>query len=675
MLDERTPIQKKYFGVKYSHVESSEDEDRRIVHATKKVSITIAVVLSVMALLAAAFCKINASVDSVEAVQDKEPKPSYLEAMEVCKEHCHIQATGEMVCSYDLVATAMFLDRHGLHELESEAHSPYRIWLVYNQQSPGPLICLQQNARALIRVHNKLEYKEQGKETERPDLTTHWHGMFVRGSCDSDGVPGITEHGILFGDSRLYNFTVTREFGASWYHSHANLQYADGLFGPLFILPNDYVSSLSHLSSLTLLTINGVASNFSTEVYQAWADGNANLYASIDSLAMGGNVKLKHYRKMQPEVCEGGQVEDYMVFHVPPCLVEGAACPKGIIFYINAGAIVSHAVSIQHHSGTVISADAPYVISLSGNKTSIVTLLVGQRYGVEYTWDPPNNGQYDYWIGAMADFGPSIFGCAILHYDYPGAPVAVPPGRFDLTEFQGADCNSASDQVCCSEATCLATHVNLEKERSCLKPTTQPKKPLDPTGLNRCDVLVTVTLLRPPVQRWLIALDTNCHYPDGSQTSVKSPPTAYHKQHGQVLLEVAVREGRDPKDTSWVQKYNFTNVVVIPAGFQVFVTIHADYKAKEKSRHPWHQHGYDLLWLGGSTFQKKIDPQKLNYQDPISRDTVLLNSQAFSVYSFKADNPGVWFSHCHLEGHLTRGFAVVWVTAPENLLSYAIRTT
>ena len=37
------------------------------------------------------------------------------------------------------------------------------------------------------------------------------------------------------------------------------------------------------------------------------------------------------------------------------------------------------------------------------------------------------------------------------------------------------------------------------------------------------------------------------------------------------------------------------------------------------------------------------------------------------VLRFKADNPGVWFFHCHIEWHLKQGLALLLIEAPEEM--------
>lgn len=63
----------------------------------------------------------------------------------------------------------------------------------------------------------------------------HWHGIFQHHTNSFDGAAFVTQCPIVSGDSFLYKFNVENQSGTFWYHSHFNLQYCDGLRGPIVI--------------------------------------------------------------------------------------------------------------------------------------------------------------------------------------------------------------------------------------------------------------------------------------------------------------------------------------------------------------------------------------------------------------------------------------------------------
>ncbi|CAM0952252.1 unnamed protein product [Alopecurus aequalis] len=78
--------------------------------------------------------------------------------------------------------------------------------------------------------------------------------------------------------------------------------------------------------------------------------------------------------------------------------------------------------------------------------------------------------------------------------------------------------------------------------------------------------------------------------------------------------------------------------------------------------HPWHLHGHDFWVLGHG--DGKFDPaadawRLLNVKDPIMKNTVPLHPDGWTALRFRANNPGVWLFHCHIEAHVHMGMGVV----------------
>lgn len=52
---------------------------------------------------------------------------------------------------------------------------------------------------------------------------------------------------------------------------------------------------------------------------------------------------------------------------------------------------------------------------------------------------------------------------------------------------------------------------------------------------------------------------------------------------------------------------------------------------------------------------------------PMKRDTMMVAPGGYTVMRFRADNPGIWILHCHMEWHVTAGLTVTMVEAPLQL--------
>lgn len=97
--------------------------------------------------------------------------------------------------------------------------------------------------------------------------------------------------------------------------------------------------------------------------------------------------------------------------------------------------------------------------------------------------------------------------------------------------------------------------------------------------------------------------------------------------------------------------------------------------SNDPGKHPFHLHGHTFQLIerheAVGEFDEPVayDPENhAEYPEyPMIRDTVYLNPNSYMVLRFKADNPGVWLFHCHIEWHLDQGLALVLIEDPEGI--------
>ncbi|RZC00420.1 Laccase-17 [Glycine soja] len=101
---------------------------------------------------------------------------------------------------------------------------------------------------------------------------------------------------------------------------------------------------------------------------------------------------------------------------------------------------------------------------------------------------------------------------------------------------------------------------------------------------------------------------------------------------------------------------NGTMVVVLPFNTSVELVVQ-DTSILGAESHPLHLHGFNFFVVGQGfgNYDPKKDPENFNLVDPIERNTVGVPSGGWVAIRFLADNPGVWFMHCHLEVHTSWG--------------------
>ncbi|KAJ2831251.1 hypothetical protein FBU31_002313 [Coemansia sp. 'formosensis'] len=89
--------------------------------------------------------------------------------------------------------------------------------------------------------------------------------------------------------------------------------------------------------------------------------------------------------------------------------------------------------------------------------------------------------------------------------------------------------------------------------------------------------------------------------------------------------------------------------------------------------HPLHLHGHafqiteygpaDLL----APVNRTADPVVKNIGVPAKRDTMVIPPYQYIKVRFRADNPGVWLLHCHMDIHFALGMAMTFIEAPDVL--------
>lgn len=79
--------------------------------------------------------------------------------------------------------------------------------------------------------------------------------------------------------------------------------------------------------------------------------------------------------------------------------------------------------------------------------------------------------------------------------------------------------------------------------------------------------------------------------------------------------------------------------------------------------HPLHLHGFNFYVVGQGfgNYDPNKDPLKFNLIDPVERNTFGVPAGGWVAVRFLADNPGVWFMHCHLDVHTSWGLGMAWM--------------
>ncbi|KAK7724129.1 hypothetical protein SLS64_000463 [Diaporthe eres] len=92
----------------------------------------------------------------------------------------------------------------------------------------------------------------------------------------------------------------------------------------------------------------------------------------------------------------------------------------------------------------------------------------------------------------------------------------------------------------------------------------------------------------------------------------------------------------------------------------------------DTGKHPFHLHGhaFQAVWRSAEDVGPFADSNATEADFspvPMRRDTFVLPPQGNIVLRFRADNPGIWLFHCHIEWHVESGLIATMVEAPLDL--------
>ncbi|KAL8152720.1 hypothetical protein V2J09_010480 [Rumex salicifolius] len=495
-----------------------------------------------------------------------------------------------------------------------------------NGQFPGPRIIAREGDKLEIRVVNQVNY----------NVTIHWHGIRQLRSGWADGPAYITQCPIQTGQNYVYKFTVTGQRGTLFWHAHISWLRVT-LYGPIVILPKKGVPYPFPQPHQEVSIIFGEWWKTDTEkmINQATQTGSApNISDAFTINGLPGPLYSKCSTK------------DTFKLKVKPGKTY-------LLRLINAALNDELFFRIANHTLTVVEVDAVYVKPF---KTDVVVITPGQTTNVlvKTKLNSPNAA---FLMAARAyATGPATFDntttAAILEYEHPAKSSKVALVKPKLPKFN--DTSFAAKFV--SKLRSLANSkfpANVPKKIdrhffftvglgliSCAKTQHCPNNTMVAAGINNVSfVQPNAALLQAHFSKRVNGVFAN-NFPQNPQVKFNytgTPPKNIFMQKGTKVVELG---------------YN-TKVELVMQDTSIIGA----------ESHPLHLHGFNFFVVGQGfgNFDSKKDPSKFNLVDPVERNTVGVPSGGWVAIRFMADNPGVWFMHCHLEVHTTWGLKMAWV--------------
>ncbi|KAL6204473.1 hypothetical protein ACLB2K_021740 [Fragaria x ananassa] len=488
-----------------------------------------------------------------------------------------------------------------------------------NGKYPGPTIYAREDDTVLVKVVNHVKY----------NVSIHWHGIRQLRNGWADGPAYITQCPIQPGQQYVYNFTVTGQRGTLWWHAHI-LWLRATVYGALVVLPKLGVPYPFPAPKKEVVVILG----------EWWkSDVEAVINEALKSGA-APNVSDAHTINGHPgplSLCssQGGYKLPVQPGHTYLLRIINAALNDELFF------------KVANHKLTVVEVDAVYTKPF---ETTTILIAPGQTTNVLLTADR-STGKYLVAASPFMD-NPTVAvdnktATATLHYRGSLAStntiLTVPPPQ---------------------NATRLAT--SFTKSLRSLNSDTYPAKV--PLKIDH-SLMFTVSL---GLQTCPSCANGNRVVADLNNVTFVMPKISLLQAHvfnisgvftddfpGNPLMPYNYTGAQQPTN---MQTMKGTRLYRLAYNSTVQLVLQ-DTGMIAPENHPVHLHGFNFFEVGRGlgNFNSKTDPKIFNLIDPIERNTVGVPSGGWTAIRFRADNPGVWFMHCHLEVHTTWGLKMAFV--------------
>ncbi|XP_033744232.1 uncharacterized protein LOC117330123 [Pecten maximus] len=542
-----------------------------------------------------------------------------------------------------------------------------------NGQLPGPSIVVYEGQQVVVNVKNDLVME---------GLTIHWHGLYQRGTPWMDGVDMISQCPISPGQSFTYRF-IAEPAGTHWYHSHLGVQRTDGLAGALIVLPrpSDKTDDEPIEKEFVVLTQDWYTfpSVELLKLFQwdlrRYSFGLDDPRCFISSEIRKSDLGFTGFMLFESGIINGrghyypdwGDVPKLPKLPYETFVVKSNKTYRFRV--INSANAFTLIISVDQHQLEVISTDGHGV---RGKKLDFIVTTPGERFDfLLRTSETPGN----YWFRVEANGAGQIRG--VLKYE------TVP-----------ADIPNSVRKNCSGNDECLAVN--------CMNQVFPPDYNLTCTPLHELKLDTRQDKRQVP------------KYTDDG-TFVEIMLTNRYK----TLMPIAVMNGKSfVKPSSPLQTYPdienatescnktdikcvgevcfCTHIIKVKLGTTLQFVLVAPGPFVNVPilglQHPTHIHGHDFHVLkvayshynlsSGESLGMNEDIEcetkvwcdrpkwkneswggdnipGLNLVNPPIKDTVLLPRHGYTVIRMKADNPGFWFMHCHIEIHQITGMALI----------------
>ncbi|KAJ4833974.1 Laccase-4 [Turnera subulata] len=487
-----------------------------------------------------------------------------------------------------------------------------------NGQFPGPTLVAREDDTVLVKVVNHVKY----------NLSIHWHGIKQLRTGWADGPAYITQCPIQPGQSYVYNFTITGQRGTLLWHAHI-LWLRATVHGAIVILPKPAVPYPFPTPDNEEVIVLG----------EWWKSDVENVINEAMKSGLAPNVSDAHTINGHPGPSS-------------TCPSQGAyrlsvqAGKTYMLRIINAALNEELFFKIAGHKLTVVEVDATYIKPF---KIATVVIAPGQTTNVLLTADQ-RSGKY-----------------LIAASPFMDAPIAVDNVTATaLVHYAGTLSSTATTLIAPppKNATPVATNFtsSLRSLNSGKYPARVPLK-IDHSlfftislGVNPCATCVNGSRVVAAINNVTFVMPKKALLQAHFFNNTKGVFTDDFPANPPVAFNYTGAQPTNFQTTKGTRLYRLDYNSTVQLVLQ-------DTGMLTPENHPIHLHGMNFFEVGSGigNFNPKTDPKKFNLVDPVERNTIGVPSGGWTAIRFLADNPGVWFMHCHLEVHTTWGLKMAFV--------------
>ncbi|KAK9055330.1 hypothetical protein SSX86_026413 [Deinandra increscens subsp. villosa] len=486
-----------------------------------------------------------------------------------------------------------------------------------NGRFPGPTIVAREDDTVVVKVVNHVKY----------NVSIHWHGVRQLRTGWADGPAYITQCPIQPESTYIYKFTLTGQRGTLWWHAHV-LWLRSTVHGAIVILPKIGVPYPFPKPNKEVMVVLG----------EWWKSDTEAVINQAQKLGQAPNVSDAHTINGNPGP-------------IASCLGNGGfklQVDQGktyMLRIVNAALNEELFFKIANHKLMVVEVDAVYVKPFT---TDTILIAPGQTTNAIIT-TTQNPGKYLVAVSPFMD-----------------APIAVDNLTATASvHYSGVVTSTAMKLVAPPPQNSTPAANNFINSLKSLNSATYPARvPLTidhslfftiGLGINPCKTCVNGSRVIADINNITFVMPTTAllqaHYFNISGVFTDDFPSAPLMPYNYT--------GTQPKNFATNKG---TKLYRLPYNSTVQLVLQDTGMIAPES-HPLHLHGFNFFVVGRGigNFNSKTDPKGFNLVDPVERNTVGVPSGGWTAIRFRADNPGVWFMHCHLEVHTTWGLKMAFV--------------